>query len=391
MQKTLLPLLFLLLILQVNTAKAAAPEVGEAAPKLQLTGLLQASGKLEQNLNSLKGKVVVLEFWATWCAPCIAAMPHLNELSEKYKNKGVQFISVTDETDEKAKNFLKKRKINGWVGIDGNEAMHEAYEVQAIPFTVVIGADGNVLGYPDGKTLSEEMLNKALAGKTLTVATDSPEAPTSNTTADLAKPLYELSIRPSASQGMSNMLMPQMYRTKGAQALDIIKIAFDATDKQTEVTTTLPEGGFDVVATNPGKGSPMWAWRPQLQQMLQDVWAIEVRQEQKEMEVYELITTTAAAKRLREAAPEEAYSQQSSDEGVLAGRNTSTAGLAKILQNVLKEPVVDATNLQRKYDYNLYFDENKPETLLKSLEEEMGLKLRKVKRPIELLVIAPKK
>lgn len=383
-----IPLILILLILALPVAIADAPKVGEPAPQLKLTGLLQASGKLAQNIKSLQGKVVVLEFWATWCAPCIAAMPHLNELSEKYKSKGVQFISITDETEAKAKAFLKKRKINGWVGLDGDRAMHDVYGVQSIPFTVVISADGRVLGYPVSKFLSEEMLDQALAGQELTRPFALPEAIAA---AELAKPLYELSIRPSASTGEStNRIALTTYRTTGAQALGIIKIAFDAALKQTEVTATLPEGRFDVVATNPSKGSPKWAWRTQLQQMLQDIWEIDVRQEQKEMEVYELITTPAAAKRLKEASQEEIYSQYSSDDGVLTGRNTATAILAKNLQEVLAAPVLDATNLNGKYDYNLYYDENKPETLLKSLEEEIGLKLRKVKRTVEVLVIAPK-
>ena len=46
-------------------------------------------------LDSLKGKVVVLEFWTTWCGPCVAAIPHLNELSEKYADKPVQFIAIS--------------------------------------------------------------------------------------------------------------------------------------------------------------------------------------------------------------------------------------------------------------------------------------------------------
>jgi uncharacterized protein (TIGR03435 family) len=391
MKQVLLYTLLVLFILQGNTARAEAPKVGETAPPLKLTGLLQASGKLEQNIKSLKGKVVVLEFWATWCAPCIAAMPHLNDLSEKYKDKGVQFISITDEITEKANNFLKKRKINGWVGIDGDKAMHEAYGVQSIPFTVVIGPNGKVLGYPKSKELSEEMLVQALADKELAKTIPKPvsAAPKVNVS-EQAKPLYELSIRPSASQGMSNRIGPNIYRTTGAPALELIKVAFDAKLMQTEVTAQLPEGKFDVVATNFGDGSPDWIWRAQLQRMLQEIWGINVRQEQKEMEVYELVATPTAEKRLVKAKPDEVHSQQSSDEGVLAGRNTSIPVLAKILQELLSAPIVDATKLKGNYDYNLYYDETKPATLITSLEKEMGLTLRKVKRPIELLLITPR-
>jgi uncharacterized protein (TIGR03435 family) len=391
MKQVLLYTLLVLFILQGNTAKSEAPKVGETAPPLKLTGLLQASGKLEQNIKSLNGKVVVLEFWATWCAPCIAAMPHLNELSEKYKDKGVQFISITDETTEKANNFLKKRKINGWVGIDGNKAMHDTYGVQSIPFTVVIGPNGKVLGYPKSKELSDEVLAQALSGKELAKPTQIPVSAASNDNfSEPLKPLYELSLRPSASQGMSNRIGPGIFKTTGVPALELIKVAFDAKLKHTEVTAQLPEGKFDVVATNFGDGSPDWEWRTQLQRMLQEVWGIDIRQEQKEMEVYELVSTPTAEKRLVKANPEEIYSQQSSDKGVLAGRNTSIPILVKILQESLPFPIVDASKLKGNYDYNLYYDEGKPESLITSLEKEMGLTLRRVKRPIEVLLVIPK-
>jgi uncharacterized protein (TIGR03435 family) len=391
MNKYLLSFLLTLFILQGNIAWAEAPKIGETAPALKLTGLLQASGKLEQNLKSLQGKVVVLEFWATWCAPCIAAMPHLNDLSEKFKGKGVQFISITDEPTEKANHFLKKRKINGWVGIDGDKAMHEAYGVHAIPFTVIIGSNGKVLGYPESKNLSEEMLAQAIAGRELLQPTPLPiSAAPKASVADPAKPLYELSIRPSTSQGMSNMIGPTLFKTTGTPALGVIKVAFDVNLSPTEINAQLPEGKFDVVVTNFGKGSPDWGWRVQLQRMLQEIWGIDVRQERKEMEVYELVATAISDKRLVEATPGEKFSQQSSDEGILAGRNTSIPVLAKILQELVFVPIVDVTNLKGNYDYNLYYDESKPETLKTSLEKEMGLKLRKVKRPIEVLVIAPR-
>lgn len=398
MKKALQVCCILLLVLQVNISLTAAPKVGEKAPALKLTGLLQAPGKLEQNIKSLEGKVVVLEFWATWCAPCIAAMPHLNELSEKYKNKGVQFISITDETDKKANDFLKKREIKGWVGIDGDKTMHTAYEVQGIPFTVVIGADGRVLGYPVSKLLSEEILDQALAGQELTSApTFRKDAETTPApVAEPAKALYELSIRPSSSTGMMNMTMQSQYRATGVEAIEVIKNAFDATRKQTVVTAAIPEGKFDVVAMNPGKGSPHWAWRSSLQQMLQQVWALEIKQEQQEMEVYELTLTSAAKKRLKSPQPSAqadtkySTSQQSTADGVLVGRNTATATLVKDLQKILGIPVLDATSLSGAFDYNLYYDEGKPETLIKALQDEMGIKMTKVKRTVDVLVVAPK-
>lgn len=389
--KNLISLTLLLLSAFFPIAINATPKVGDMAPSIKLTVLLRVSGKVEENIKSLKGKVVVLEFWATWCAPCIGAMPHLNELSRKYKDKGVQFISITDETAEKVELFLKRRSINGWVGLDGNEAMSKAYDVNFLPFTVVIGANGIILGYPDSKTLSEEMLDKALAGQILSQPMVSAQAaPSTPIGANLTKPIYELSIRPSG-KGISSRIGPDSYKASGASALNIIGIAFDAALKYTELSTALPEGRFDVVATNFTKSSPDWSWRTQLKQLVQDVWEIHVQQEKKVMDVYELIASPATLKRLKKADSGEVISKQGSDEGILIGRNTSMDVLCKALQDRLGQPVLNATNLSGNYDYNLYFDNSKPETLLKAVEEETGLTLRRVKRSMDVLMIVPKK
>jgi uncharacterized protein (TIGR03435 family) len=109
------------------------------------------------------------------------------------------------------------------------------------------------------------------------------------------------------------------------------------------------------------------------------------------MEVYELFATATANKRLVKAKPEKTDSEQSTGAGVLTGRNISIPVLAKLLQDSVSIPVVDVTNLKGNYDYNLYFDSGKPETLVAALEKSMGLSLRKVKRPVDVLIISTKK
>src|SRR5215469_4401406 len=71
------------------SAWAAGPAVGEKPPLLQADELLQAPGDAKVDAESLRGKVVILEFWATWCGPCVAAIPHMNELAEKFINQPV--------------------------------------------------------------------------------------------------------------------------------------------------------------------------------------------------------------------------------------------------------------------------------------------------------------
>ena len=91
-------------------------------------------------MGKLRGKVVVLEFWATWCGPCVAAMPHMNGLADRYKGK-VQFIEITDEGRETVAPFLAKRPMSGWVGLDTDRSVFDAYCVKGIPMTVLVRPD----------------------------------------------------------------------------------------------------------------------------------------------------------------------------------------------------------------------------------------------------------
>ena len=147
------------------SAPAASPKVGEAPPLLQATELLQAPPNARMDATSLRGKIVVLEFWATWCGPCVAAIPHLNELAEKFKNKPVQFIAITAEDRATVERFLAKRPIKAWIALDTNNAMNKAYGVTGIPHTVVLDKTGKIAAITYPTFLAGKSINDLLAGK----------------------------------------------------------------------------------------------------------------------------------------------------------------------------------------------------------------------------------
>jgi thiol-disulfide isomerase/thioredoxin len=100
---------------------AADLKIGAPAPPLTLRQLLQAPSGTDVTLETLKGSVVVLEFWATWCAGCRDQIPHWNRLEEQFRDKPVRFISLTDEEPGIVQRFLKDYPISGWIGLDFNE------------------------------------------------------------------------------------------------------------------------------------------------------------------------------------------------------------------------------------------------------------------------------
>jgi thiol-disulfide isomerase/thioredoxin len=160
------------------------PLVGQAAPEIKLE--LLDGGEL--NLAALKGKkVVILDFWATWCGPCVQAMPVIDKVAEKFKDQGVVLYAVNlQEEPDQIKKFMEEAKLKVTVALDKDGAVAGSYRAEAIPQTVLIGKDGSVQVVKVGvspnleesltKDLEAILAGKNLAAETLAAKTKKDEA-----------------------------------------------------------------------------------------------------------------------------------------------------------------------------------------------------------------------
>lgn len=135
---------------------------GQSTPKAPDFSLKTSDGKPVQ-LSSLKGKVVLVNFWATWCGPCKSEIPGFLDLYEKYKDKGFEIIGIS--LDQEGWNavtpFVKKNNIRYPVVL-GSEEIIEAYGgINAIPSTFVVDKNGNIadhhVGYLNRQTLEKKL------------------------------------------------------------------------------------------------------------------------------------------------------------------------------------------------------------------------------------------
>lgn len=121
----------------------AGPKVGQTAPGITLPGV---DGNPVE-LSSLKGKVVVLDFWASWCGPCRKENPFNVEMYESYKKKGFTFFSISlDRNKEAWKKAITKDELTWpYHVLDAQGETANNYGVEAIPATFVIDRDGKIL------------------------------------------------------------------------------------------------------------------------------------------------------------------------------------------------------------------------------------------------------
>jgi cytochrome c biogenesis protein CcmG, thiol:disulfide interchange protein DsbE len=127
-----------------HTAQTAAPASATShslAPDFSLTDL---DGK-PLDLSTYRGKVVLLDFWATWCTPCRAEIPHFIEFQNNYRDQGLQVIGVSMDDDLKPVGpFYKEYKMNYPVAL-GNDKLAQAYGgILGLPVTFLIGRDGHI-------------------------------------------------------------------------------------------------------------------------------------------------------------------------------------------------------------------------------------------------------
>ena len=130
-----------------------------AAPDFNLTDLNGAPVRLAD----LRGSVVILDFWATWCPPCRLALPHLQELHNEYGGRGVEVVAVAmdDQGESVVRPFVAQNNITFRVALP-DEAIQRAFgPIRGLPTTFVIGPDGRVfkkyLGYQAPEVLLRDI------------------------------------------------------------------------------------------------------------------------------------------------------------------------------------------------------------------------------------------
>ncbi|MEE8435286.1 MAG: TlpA disulfide reductase family protein [bacterium] len=144
----------ILLFTAIPAAQATGPVPGEKRLLLDTPSKLVAAFDVQiktiagktYRLKDLKGQVVFLNFWATWCVPCLREMPSMERLKRKMKGKAFRMLAVNfDEPIERIRQFTKGKGFTFEIVLDPGGSIGEKYNAERLPLTYIIGRKGNIV------------------------------------------------------------------------------------------------------------------------------------------------------------------------------------------------------------------------------------------------------
>jgi len=150
--------------------------LGQVRPAMDFTTLAENH---RPTWDELKGKVVVIDFWASWCGPCIASFPAVNALQKQFAGKPVVFYSVSYETPAMVQKVLHKFPLETHIALDNDFRTFKSFQAWAIPAVYIFDAQGHLAAEVNARALNADLLNEVLAGR-------SPNVPQQNGWADPA-------------------------------------------------------------------------------------------------------------------------------------------------------------------------------------------------------------
>ncbi len=378
--------LLLLLFFVIKTGCGQRLAIGDKLTDLGIEKYLQNG---DDNEEDLKGKALVLEFWATWCAPCLAQVPHLNELAERFEDENVQFISVTAEKEETIREFFQRRafKMSGWIGLDTDRSLFQSFQIDYIPRTVLVYPNGKIAMVTRANYLNEMVLENLVANRPLEI-----ESFTKNENAEVSinesTPFLKVHIGDGFKRsGLSVFSTDNVITAKGTPTLgELLSNAYPMRESRMLAPDSLLEKLYEVdieTSTVDYEG-----YQDFLQTILEIALPLEIKTETQTRGV--LVLKSMKKGRLKLGEDTSGTTKISNAPGVLVAQNVKLSVLIWQLENVLEKIVVDETQLDGVYKWQVTFDAENPESVIQAVEEQLGLQMEKAEREVQILVVKRK-
>ncbi|CAN5604894.1 hypothetical protein BH10ACI4_BH10ACI4_38120 [soil metagenome] len=369
---------FLLLLITLFCAESAfgLPAKGVSAPTLASVQLIQPPATSQITWDSLRGKVVVLEFWATWCAPCIAGLPHFNQVVRHLDPARFQFISIDDEDPKVVRAFLARKEIAGWVGIDASGKVFDRYGVKQRPTAIIVDRQGKVVATTEMDSIHESDLEAVAQGKDVVfkaaMEVETERAPA--TAQSVASSLFAVSFSEATPDTRLAMLKhpPTGTDYRGIDAASLLTYIYDPISARVVLKTSLPKGLYNLQVKLPGVTNEEAAAITQTAVFCG--LHIQVRPRTIRKRQYLLRSTSFGAKLLSPSVLDR-KTLRGYWGGKLVISNGSMDDLASALETALETPVVNQTGISGRFDARLQLKQEDLAGANTMLKTTLGLEL----------------
>lgn len=351
-----------------------------------------------------KDKVLILEFWATWCSPCITAMDHLAKLKKEFGDKILVVAVSVENNHDRINNFLQNRSYDFTFAIDEDDKLRNLFPSRIIPHTVIIDKKMEVAAITAPENIQSTHIDALLKGETIDLplkldnidfdySADYFNAPADTERTFVIQPaipgvstfIKAPSTGPFANRRISvhNQTIDGLYR----EAFNISSYRLDYEVDESLFDYEVEENKYclDIIVA-PNETENL---HNIFQQKLKESFAIQGRLETKEKEVVILTKVPGATSNL----------SSSSTKGNISSRGDQFKSSGATFKDftdflegygIVRLPVVDETGDNSLYKFDFSFQPEDSDTFFKALEG-MGVKVKKVKRNIDVLVIHDQK
>jgi len=370
--------------------------IGDNIPEIQLTNLLNSTTP-ETSLSNLKGKVIILDFWATWCGPCIPAMKNLIQLQDEFSTD-LQVIGIAEDKPERLQRFINNLPSKVWFGLQTKE-LQALFPYRILSHAIIINPKGKVVAITSTDNITKEIIKKVKEGKSISLpfkqeniefdyqADPFPPENNQNERVLLKGRIAGVS---SFSKGylndemyngkrltLINQTIPSMYRYLYKKSYH--RTIFEIDEEKYSYKDPKNKYCLDVIVKT--SGDEMYARGIQ---KLKETFEVKAKLEKRTIPVYILTVTDEWKLKTLQAKSEKRELMFQGYE--FHGKKIRIHDFANYIENECPVPVVDETNYLEFIDIDFVYDPQKKDSFKEELAK-LGLKLSKADRVMEMLVI----
>lgn len=370
---------------------AAAVTEGQLVPEVGMKLLKDGAVADFPGWEAYRGKVLVVELWGTWCAPCVTGIPHLNDLQKALRGKPIEFISITDESAARVKTFQKKHPMAGTVGVEGGAAIR-ALGTGRFPQTLIIGKTGTALLYTMPSELTEKGLTQLLdTGSAAGIGRVRLEknAAKGGKNAKEKEALFEVridSVPYDAGGGYGRSPSFASVRTEYSGDLRfMLAKAYEVSASNIHISSALPQEKFSFDMRVPRVSEHLA--KPLLQAAVTAAFGVQVRSVKREKPVLLLRYDKAAPQ--AGLVPAKAGGSVGCGNGFIRAQGASLEDLTGMLEGYYGLSVQDESGLTGSYNMNVEWTPGDKEALAAALKERLAMTLEPETRITQELEVFP--